>query len=273
MYATFFPGIQVNYSVPLLFGAGKSLPLTPTVADEANSDYIALGKEAVRIVKKLGLQSSTYHTAIMEQLTAEEQLLEPTVWKRLAQHKDRQVELNQLGTLFRNRLRAMPIDSLDAFVEALVRLSLEMRYANCTEQAILAAKYLKDKKGFTDFAIIGVDMVEPEDFEKYRRSASIAINRHCKDHTFLVLGLNAQADLTKPDTWNKDAVIVDPWAGFVLPLEEGISRICQFFSLSPNANMFFNNWVDDLDLPFKDQKSPYDWKNISKLKQPFIIQA
>ena len=54
-----------------------------------------------------------------------------------------------------------------------------------------------------------------------------------KNHAFTVIGLKQNADITKPNTWGKDAVIVDAWTKTVKRANEGIEYIKEIFKYNP----------------------------------------
>lgn len=54
-----------------------------------------------------------------------------------------------------------------------------------------------------------------------------------KNHAFTVIGLDKEADITRPNTWGKNAVIVDAWTNTVKRARDGIKYIKEFFNFNP----------------------------------------
>jgi hypothetical protein len=233
---------------------------SPSVQPMDKTKLLTLGKEAVQAVQSLGLRSSTHHAAIVEQLANQPEQTQD-VLASIVRHQTLLDELNIIATSFRRRLYEIEVHSVDEFVEGIAKLCKESRFGNCGEQAVLAAKFLKDKKGVTNFAIVGMDLVEPKELEHYAKERRNILKAPWKDHTFLVLGIDPNAELTQPETWGRNAIIVDPWMGLVASVPDGLEQMRKFFSASSQAQMFFHHWLDDVDLPFKDHDSGYDWSN------------
>ncbi|MCM1265803.1 MAG: hypothetical protein NC200_06350 [Candidatus Gastranaerophilales bacterium] len=51
-----------------------------------------------------------------------------------------------------------------------------------------------------------------------------------KNHTFTVIGLAENADITKPHTWGKNCVIVDGWANIVQKAQDGVEYLKELFN-------------------------------------------
>lgn len=54
------------------------------------------------------------------------------------------------------------------------------------------------------------------------------------NHTFTVIGLDKDADITNPNTWGKNSVIVDGWSNFVKRTKDGIEHLKQIFKIDDN---------------------------------------
>ncbi len=59
-----------------------------------------------------------------------------------------------------------------------------------------------------------------------------------KNHAFTVIGLDKGADLNNPDTWGKNAVIVDGWANMVKRAKEGIEYFKTLFKYNPEKEVY-----------------------------------
>lgn len=91
--------------------------------------------------------------------------------------------------------------------------------ANCKECAVLIYNRLA-KRG-QEPKNIKLDIVSSEE------------NIKPKNHTFTVIGMDKNADISRPHTWGKNSVIVDGWANIVQKSQEGIEYLKQLFNVNP----------------------------------------
>lgn len=54
-----------------------------------------------------------------------------------------------------------------------------------------------------------------------------------KNHTFTVFGLSEDAKLSKPESWGKNAIIIDGWTNMVKKAQEGIEYLKTHFEFNP----------------------------------------
>lgn len=97
----------------------------------------------------------------------------------------------------------------------------QQKVANCQERSFLIHNQLEQMG--VDSQNVRINFV-PNNGE----------NIH-KNHAFTVIGLDKNADLANPQTWGKNAVIVDAWANIVKRASEGIDYIKDLFKYNPNA--------------------------------------
>ena len=167
--------------------------------------------------------------------------------------------------MFLDRTRQnLPIDK---FIETTKKSVPLLEVGNCSEQAILAATYLKETKNTDNFALVAaIEVLNPKAFEeKPLKYAFEATN-----HVFLVLDLAPNAKLNDPNTWGKNAVIVDPWGDILAPAtqtekqeDSGIDKIKKLPMFNSSGNIEFMNYARFID-PTKDQESPYNWENYQR---------
>ena len=96
----------------------------------------------------------------------------------------------------------------------------EYNFANCGERAYYLHNEM-NKKGIDNTIIeIGV------------KSAS-------NSHVFNVIGLDKNADITNPETWGENALVVDVWANKLLPPKEAVAYYKEFLNYGENNPMEF----------------------------------
>lgn len=106
-------------------------------------------------------------------------------------------------------------------VEKAVR---ETGAANCGEQAILVSRSLNNS-GIRN-KVVSMLVYKKE-------SGSFC----CVDgHSFCVIGMDDDAFVTKPETWGKDAVIVDLWAGNVEKASKALKKYESMLNYDKNEN-------------------------------------
>ncbi len=105
-------------------------------------------------------------------------------------------------------------------------------HGNCGERAYILCDKL-NKMGIKNHATIQI-----EGKENYQ------------SHVFNVIGLAPDADVTKPETWGPNAVVVDAWANRILQPQDAINFYRDFFDYDTNTKMNFE------ELGYKYFKSP-----------------
>lgn len=91
--------------------------------------------------------------------------------------------------------------------------------ANCQEQAFLIHNELKEMGIPSQNVRINFVQKDSEQIHK--------------NHAFTVIGLDKDADIQRPHTWGKNAVIVDAWANTVKRAQEGIEYLKEIFKYNP----------------------------------------
>ncbi|HBG48369.1 MAG TPA: hypothetical protein DDW90_02455 [Cyanobacteria bacterium UBA9971] len=154
--------------------------------------------------------------------------------------------------------------NIDDFVKITGKLAPCMHMGNCTENAVLAAKYLAENKKITNFALIA-GFSEIEDSDKFHSNPLRYQNATATDHVFVVVGLDKNADLSNPSTWGKEAVIVDPWGDITAPVYKGgninqewVTEMKKLFETQ--NDLTFTNYAPFIDNTH-DENSVYNWYN------------
>lgn len=213
------------------------------------TENLKLGQEAMDYVKELNLLSNTKME--MNGQTSGEY------------YEDYQKSIENRMFLDRTR-KNLPIDK---FIETTKKSVPLLEVGNCSEQAILAATYLKETKNIDNFALVAaIEVLNPKAFvEKPLKYAFEATN-----HVFLVLDLDPDAKLDDPSTWGKNAVIVDPWGDILAPATQiekqedaGLDKIKELPLFNHSGSIEFMNYARFID-PTKDQLSPYNWENYQR---------
>ena len=99
----------------------------------------------------------------------------------------------------------------------------ETQTANCGEQAVLVSNFLNNRGVLNK--IVSMDVYK-------NKSLSYPI---C-GHSFCVIGLDKNADLTNPKTWGGDAVIVDLWSNTVKQARKAISFFSDMMGVNKKQN-------------------------------------
>ena len=193
-------------------------------------------KEAVDYVRGLNLTSST-----------KMEYSQPFIaYQPTEEYKQAVTDISYL-----NKIRQRK--TIDEYVQITNERAPMMGVGNCSDQAILAASYLIEKKGIKNVALIACTM-----------KGQNPLNPDATDqHVFAVVGLDKRADLKDPETWGKNAVIVDPWGNISdqvkseNPSRSGMNKLYVIFR---TKYMKFDNYAKYID-PTKDPSSIYNWEN------------
>jgi|GEM_PF-4765258 len=122
---------------------------------------------------------------------------------------------------YRKKRLLTPYSSVDDYVRELKTDFSAGGFANCQARAVVIESELH-KRGVTP-CNIGVEF--PDSRTGFVRSS--------KSHVFTVFGLKKDARTKEPGTWGQEAVIVDAWAGIVMPAREAIDYYKILFRHSP----------------------------------------
>lgn len=118
--------------------------------------------------------------------------------------------------------------------------TMEKHHAgNCMEQAHLARFKLMERGKNSD--CIGIETHDWWKTDEAGRRGALVPE---KTHLFVVMDMKPDANLSNPDTWGEDAVIVDPWNGFTAPVKEGLEKINKVFQIDKTheqVNFFKDN--------------------------------
>ena len=100
------------------------------------------------------------------------------------------------------------------YVKLLKEVALEYKTANCGELSLFTQELLKNKG-------INTKLIRC-DFNKDSTKAN---------HSFLLAGLSKDAQIDKPKTWGKDAIMIDPWNDFVGRANQGLIMLQDSFNI------------------------------------------
>lgn len=160
--------------------------------------------------------------------------------------KDRGLLLNtkkkdrKLTQLRRSR-RNTPLKDLAGKV---IEETRDNKVANCGELALMAmGSFLAN--GYNDVKLVFLKLKQ-----KYGNERTSYTNI---DHCFILVNSGKNSKLSSPETINKHAFIVDPWAGFVDYLESGLTKYEKFFMKGskrmPNEKQRFILGHIDISIP------------------------
>ncbi|MBI3928432.1 MAG: hypothetical protein HY319_23015 [Armatimonadetes bacterium] len=126
------------------------------------------------------------------------------------------------------------------------------RAGNCGEKSRVAFGYLQDVQGFSNVVVIsGRSRIHDQDGMPV-------------PHEFLALGLDPAADIARPESWGPNAVILDPWQDFALPVDEGMKYIQGYFDTGYGIDFTLSDGIRDL-IPGPDKAAdPLLWENLRK---------
>ena len=114
--------------------------------------------------------------------------------------------------------------SWDDFIESIDRATTRYKAANCQEQAILLQDiFLKHGK---EAHIVSIVLQDKNGNTKEKNAT----------HVFVVTGLKKDAKPQNPDSWGNKAIIVDPWANFIISAKEGLDYYTRAFNYNPKED-------------------------------------
>lgn len=101
--------------------------------------------------------------------------------------------------------------------------------ANCSEQAMLVSDKLK--KAGIENKVVSMCVYKETKYS----------TEFVDGHTFCVIGLADDAVISKPETWGKDAVVVDMWKGIVDKAPKAISEFTKMLNYDKkNTKLIFS---------------------------------
>lgn len=111
------------------------------------------------------------------------------------------------------------------------------RGANCFENALLAQAELLSKGIKADLIMIRGYSKQDKDYANTK-------------HVFTVINLADNAILSKPKTWGKNALVVDPWLGIIMNAKDAMNHYKAFYTNKRNGvivhdfDVYENNLID-----------------------------
>lgn len=110
-------------------------------------------------------------------------------------------------------------------IAILKKLVKEHKVANCGEQAEILQHSLLEAG--LEARILRFKIWSQNPFEG-------PIRRKCRDHGFVVIGLDGKENLDNPDKWGKKAFILDPWSGLTGDAKETLPKMLHIFRFDPS---------------------------------------
>lgn len=208
----------------------------PAVSENELESNLTLAKEALKFVKDMHLRSNT----------AMEHENPYISYRPTGEYEEIVSDINYLNNIRQRK-------SIDDYVKITKERAPLMGVGNCSDQAILAANYLIEKKNYKNVAMIALTMKGQNPLDPG------AIDQH----VFAVMGLDKDADLTKPETWGENAVVVDPWGNICDPINSSNpskSAMNKLYVLFRTKYLIFDNYSKYIDRD-KDKNTPYNWEN------------
>jgi hypothetical protein len=206
---------------------GFSSDNSPVSVAEQSDSFQKIGDDCLNFISKLEIKSSTKNS-------------NPADWNTNAfsciplQEKISEMK-RSIAKIFTKTDK-----KLSEYINAVSEESVKNKIGNCTEQAILAARYIKQK-----YPAINVNLVN---YMGYLQGCdnSMALNR---DHCFVVLGLPKGFDISKlgdKESANslKNVSLIDAWAGFQAPLQEGLEKIKNMLGLRKYDTSEYSSFAD-----------------------------
>ena len=175
-------------------------------------ENIAYGHQAIAEVKKdfpTGLRSNTYY----------ETFADPVEKDVLYYYQDLILTTRALAD-FKKR---QGMSSKQATFEAVNHTGA----ANCGEQSFLVSQKL-DEMGIQN-KIISMNIRQNSKFSNFATGG----------HTFCVIDTDKNMDINNPDTWGKDAVVVDMWSNTVAKVKDAIEFFGTFLKPKENERVLF----------------------------------
>lgn len=204
---------------------------------------LAIAKETMDYVKSLNLFSTT----IITRSQNVQQLFKQAMWHE-----------NDLNRLRKDKPLNEFINVTDTFCKyTKIGNNRDRGFGNCTEHAILSAVFLKEEKKIDNFGIVVA--FELNNVLKYIKNPKNYIYNETHNHVFIVSGLDKNAILKNPDTWGKNAVLIDPYRGVHGQIDEAVPRIKSGFEHPENVK--FTDFADFIN-PTNIKNSPYDWNYV-----------
>ena len=212
-------------------------------------ENIQLAQETMDYVKSLNLKSNTKMEMLGQDCGEFTEKYEDAINNRMFLDKKRD---------------NLPIDE---YIAVTKKSAPMLEVGNCSEQAILAATFLKEQKNINNFALVtAVGVQNKEAFDENPIKYAFLGN----SHVFLVLDLAPDAKINDPATWGKNAVVIDPWGDISgpainkeTPEESGINKVKKLQIFNRGGNIEFMNYASFID-PTKDQESAYNWENYQR---------
>lgn len=222
----------------------NSFKKTEEAAVAVQQDLVSFGKKppnyytAEKIVKDIKKQGYQSHTMIKTRMD----MLDESTSQKLS--KKFLAYFNRLKDRIADQRKAYENTTFSTIMETfetIKREASQKKCANCGENAYLAYGELV-KQGIKPYLIL----LNVEDKEQ----KSIKPNT---DHLFCVINTGKDFDATKPSTWGPDALIVDPWIGFVARPQEAISIFHHFYNSFDDKT---DQFIFRADHPEKTEELP-----------------
>ncbi len=207
-----------------------------------------LGRRVVDEVKSLGLESSTLHTLRGSKTDQEIKEINDAI------DKNRELFIDYIDESIKETNTLLAEDSIDY----LKSQSIKDKVGNCAEQSLFVARKLREKgaKKVATLLLSLSDQLKNENFNDVFNRFKIFGN-----HVIVVLGLKRTANLHKPETWGKNAVIVDSWLDIAEPAISGLNKIFDASGIPKEhrKDIEIKDFAPELFDGFKENTYSWDW--------------
>lgn len=184
------------------------------------------GKQLLREFRKEYGRPLSYSWLLLikQKRMANHQSIPESLTKLLALSAEKINKVRGNGTFIRQNF-----ESKDDFIKQVDLRVKEHNAANCDENCDLAEN-LAQKLNIPT--------------KEIALSVLSKIGRKCKieEHCLLLGYANKSAILSNPDTWGKNAVVIDPWCSIVMPKNKAIEFYKKFFKAYDDSSMQFNSY-------------------------------
>lgn len=157
-------------------------------------------------------------------------------------------KLDRLLDKVRKPLKAMLKRDVpyEDYMKAMKEKISKHKVANCGEMAFISQQLLELKGKKTD--VVSFNIIEK--FSHRER------NKGVDDHTVLIMNLREKANVNDPQTWGREAIIVDPWFGIARRANLALRQIKDLMNFNPKMEYIVFEKVNYQDLVNYYKRNP-----------------
>lgn len=151
-------------------------------------------------------------------------------------------KLSELRDRMEKKFDLYNLKKIETYPEAigvLKKLVKEHKVANCGEQAEILQHSLLE---------VGIESHILK-FKIWPKNPFVTpIVRKCKDHSFVVIGVNGREHLDNPKNWGGNAFILDPWSGLTGEAKETLPKILHRFRFDSSKEKMAFFHIDPINV-------------------------